>query len=329
LIRPKGPEARTSGPFARHRGPPSQSIVTFVEDFVAPSSAKGPRFKANVTFVEIEGPFFEVTATSCDIEGTSCDAEATPVKEEGTFVDHGGTIGLSKGPFGRQEGTNVSHEGTFIQTGGPTMTTTSTSTHRTIASLKLPNKMPALVTYAQGIVKSMTGNASFPNPVPTLATVSAAIEDFQTAETAALARTKGAVATRNEKRSALAQLLEQLKGYVQTAADGNVDNGESIILSAGIAVRKTAIRAPRIFAAKPGAVSGAVTLVAASAAHRASYEWQYSADGGKTWVAAPTTLQAKTSVSGLTPGVTMAFKYRAVTKAGEGDWSQPTSLMVK
>jgi hypothetical protein len=166
-------------------------------------------------------------------------------------------------------------------------------------------------------------------PVPTLAEITSAINDLQTAETAALARTKGAVATRNEKRTALVRLLEQLKGNVQTAADANVENGASIIQSAGMALRKPTVRAPRVFAAKPGALSGTAQLVAASAAQRASYEWEYSADGGKTWITAPSTLQAETTVPGLTLGATVQFRYRPVTTTGEGDWSQPVSLIVK
>jgi len=39
------------------------------------------------------------------------------------------------------------------------MTNMSKSMHRTIVSLKLPTKVPALITYAQGIVTGMTGNA--------------------------------------------------------------------------------------------------------------------------------------------------------------------------
>jgi hypothetical protein len=39
---------------------------------------------------------------------------------------------------------------------------------RRAASLKLPTKVPALITYAQGIVKAMTGNASFLSPTPAL-----------------------------------------------------------------------------------------------------------------------------------------------------------------
>jgi hypothetical protein len=93
-------------------------------------------------------------------------------------------------------------------------------------------------------------------------------------------------------------------------------------------VRKTPTRRARAFTAKPGPVSGVATVVATSAARRASYEWQYSTDGGKTWLTAPATLQAKTKIAGLVSGANVQFKYRAVTKTGEGDWSQPASLIV-
>lgn len=208
------------------------------------------------------------------------------------------------------------------------MTTTTKSNHRSTVTLMLPKSVPALIVYAQGIVKRMTGNPSFANPVPALSVVTAAIDDLRAAETAALARTKGAAAARNEKRTALVVQLQQLRSYVQTTADADATNGTSIIQSAGVAVRKTATRQARAFAAKPGAVSGVAKVVAVSAARRASYEWQYSIDGGKTWIAAPATLQAKTKIAGLAQGATVQFKYRAVTKTGEGDWSQAVSLMV-
>ena len=153
---------------------------------------------------------------------------------------------------------------------------TTESIHRSLASLSLPKPVPALITYAQGIVKAMTANASFPSPTPTLASISEAITELQTTETAALARTKGAASTRNDKRTALVTLLQQLRGYIQTTADANVEAGASIIQSAGIAVKKSPVRAPRVFGASPGPVSGSAKLVAASAGHRASYEWQFT-----------------------------------------------------
>lgn len=209
------------------------------------------------------------------------------------------------------------------------MPTTTKTNHRSLVALKLPTVVAALIAFAQTIAKAMSGNPSFPNPAPTLVVFLQAITDLQTAQTAALARTKGTVITRDEKKVALVTLLQQLKGYVQTIADANVENGASIIAGAGFAVRKSATRAPRVFTAKPGKVSGTAALMAAPAAKRSAYEWEYSLDGGKTWVITPSTLPAKTTILGLTPGSTVVFRYRAVTKAGEGDWSQVVSLIIK
>ena len=203
------------------------------------------------------------------------------------------------------------------------------SIHRSIATLKLPKTGGALVTYAQGIVTAMTGNAAYPSPVPPLATVTTAINELQTAETQALTRAKGTVTARNDKRAVLVTLLQQLRGYVQTTADANVETSATLIESAGISVRKTPVRAPRVFTAKAGAVTGSAKLVVPGAGNRVFYEWEYSTDGGKTWSTAPATLQAKTTVTGLAPATTVLFRYRTVTKSGEGDWSQPVSLLVK
>jgi hypothetical protein len=112
-------------------------------------------------------------------------------------------------------------------------------------------------------------------------------------------------------------------------ADTDLETAATVIQSAGIAVKKTPPRKPRVFDAVQGAVSGSAKLVAASAGRRASYKWQYSTDGGKTWVMAPSTLQAKTTVTGLAPVATVDFRYRPVTKTGEGNWSQTVQLIVK
>jgi hypothetical protein len=205
----------------------------------------------------------------------------------------------------------------------------TTAIKRSTATLNTTGPVPALISFASSIVTRMTGNSAFPTPVPPLATVSAAIADLQTAETAATARTKGAVTVRNDKRAALVALLRQLESYVQNQADANLENGAAVIESAGIAVRKTALRKPRTFTAVQGATSGSIKLLAARAASRASYEWQYSTDGGKTWTFAAGTLQAKTTIAGLTPGASVQFKYRPVLKTGDGDWSQAVTIIVK
>ena len=199
---------------------------------------------------------------------------------------------------------------------------------RSVASLKIPGSVPALISKAKAIVQAMTDNASFPSPDAALADVIAAVGALEDAETGAYSRARGAVAKRNEKRDALIVCLSQLKAYVQTVADADNETAASVIESAGFRVARWSPSHVQVFSARRGAVSGVVRLTANKAAKVAAYQWQYSADGGKTWMDAGITLKAKTSVSGLARGATVSFRYRAVTRAGMGDWSQARSLVV-
>ncbi|HEY6463328.1 MAG TPA: fibronectin type III domain-containing protein [Polyangiaceae bacterium] len=209
------------------------------------------------------------------------------------------------------------------------MTTTTKAAHRVLVALTLPLRVALLITYTLNVLQKMTGNPAFPTPVPPLAAISAALTDLQTAEAAALNRGKGAAAARNAKRAVLVALLQQLRTYVQNVADASPEQAAVIIPSSGLAVRKTPTHVARTFTATQGALSGQAKVTAVSAGHRASYEWEYSVDGGKTWIAAPVTLQAKTTIGGLAAGTTVQFRNKAVTKGGEGDWGQPVSLIVK
>ena len=203
------------------------------------------------------------------------------------------------------------------------------SVKRSLVTLSLPRRVPAIITYTQAVLAAMTNNANFPTPVPALSAISAALTALQSAESQALSRIKGAVVVRNDKKAALVSLLQALRAYIQTTADADPENSGAIIKSSGLPLKKVAVHKPRVFTIKPGAVSGSVEMVAASAARRASYLWGYSTDGGKTWTEVGPTLQAKTTVTGLPVGTTVQFRYRGVTKSGAADWSQSILFLVK
>ena len=209
------------------------------------------------------------------------------------------------------------------------MTITSKTIGRPTISLNFPKKEADFLLFVTNLSTKMANNPYFPNPPPALATLGAAIADLHAAQVATASRAKGTATVRNEKRAVVVGLIQQARGYVQGVADATPENAASIIESAGFAVRKAPVRGARAFEARQGAVSGSAKLVAVSAGKRASYEWQYSTDGGKSWILAPVTLQAKTSIAGLAVGSTVQFRYRAVLKGGEGDWSQTVALVVK
>ena len=174
-----------------------------------------------------------------------------------------------------------------------------------------------------------TNKGLFPAPNPPLAQLSTDIDSLDTAETATHTRAKGTAGTRDAKlvivRADLALVLTYVQGLVLAAPD----NAATIAQSAGLALRKTAVRSKSELSAKPNkTTSGWVDLVAKLGKVRASHEWQYSSDGGKTWTSAQTTLQAKTTVPGLTPGSAVLFRHRAVTKTGPLAWSQSVSIIV-
>jgi len=203
-----------------------------------------------------------------------------------------------------------------------------TKTRRATAVLRMPRRTAELFIYATTVLKQMSGNVYFPNPYPPLADVRTAADDFQAAEVATLMWTKGTVSLRNAKRLVLVGLLERLITYVQSVADAMPEEGPAIIQSSGFSLRKTPALPQLGFHATRGSVSGSVKIVAPAAARRAAYDWECSTDGGKTWLTLPSTLRSRTSLTGLTPLTTVQFRYRVLTKTGESDWSQPTSIIV-
>jgi len=209
------------------------------------------------------------------------------------------------------------------------ITTINKTTRPALAVLNLPTSNTALIAFAQGVHTGMTGNKAFPNPTPPLATLAASIDALVSAENQAATKVTGAVTARNVAKAALILELKQLRGYVQGVADADAENSATIIESARISVHKVPVRPARAFDAVQGPTTGTAKLAARSASKRAAYEWEYSTDGGKTWVAAPPSLQAKTTVTGLPAGTSVQFRYRAVTRTGAEDWSTPVTLLVK
>jgi hypothetical protein len=96
-----------------------------------------------------------------------------------------------------------------------------------------------------------------------------------------------------------------------------------------LSTRKANTRSKQPFAVTQGATSGVVHVVVKAVARRASYDWELCNDGGETWVALPSTLQAKTSLAGIPVGLVAQLRFRTVTRTGVGDWRASTSFLVK
>jgi hypothetical protein len=206
------------------------------------------------------------------------------------------------------------------------MTTTS---QRFIAVANMPTRAQALITYGHALISALTGNTYVPTPSPSVATLTTLLATYETAETATKLRTKGTVGARNAARAALVSAVRALVACVQQVADASPENAEAIITSTSLSVRKVAVRVKAPFAVKQGPLSGTVVLAVKSAGVHASYDWQSSVDGGKTWTDLTPTTKSRTTATGLASGTTVEFRFRSLTPKGLSDWSQPLGLLVK
>jgi hypothetical protein len=193
--------------------------------------------------------------------------------------------------------------------------------------LYLPESVPALILYGRHVVLVMTNNAWFPSPDPDLATVTADLDALEESEATARGRAKGAAAKRNLAKKKVCDDLARLRGYVQTVVDLSPGEALAITASAGMLQRIVVARFKPDLAAVLGPTPGEV-LVSARARRGSAYEWQYSIDGGATWIAMGFTTVANSSVTGLARGTTCLFRFRRTRVKTTGDWSQIISFFV-
>jgi hypothetical protein len=155
----------------------------------------------------------------------------------------------------------------------------------------------------------------------------AALED---AEIKAASKTKGAAAARDARARKVKADLHHLRDYVQSVAEtqANPATAVAVIESAFMRVKKAYKRSKPELHARNTDVSGTVELDAKAVAPTATYYWQHSLDQ-QTWISVPETMQARTSISGLSSARIYYFRFRALTRAGETGFSQVVKLLVQ
>ena len=183
-----------------------------------------------------------------------------------------------------------------------------------------------LIEVSATVVNAMTANkATFSTPSPALTTVSAASTVLASAQTAYKAHT-GSRAAREDARIVLLQLMQQLRVYVQGIVSANPAQASTIAQDAAMTLRRFPAHHKSDLSVKAVA-SGSVKIVAKALKGVRANEFSYSTDGGKSWIAVPTT-QAHTTITGLVPGTTVTYRHRPITKTGPADWSQTVSAIV-
>lgn len=194
-----------------------------------------------------------------------------------------------------------------------------------LAKLSVPHKIEK----ARFIVTSMTGNAAFTTPNPTLAIITTNINALETGHLAAKGGGTDETANMHSKEFVLELSLKSLAAYVEGIANTNPVTAEAVVLSAGMNIKTPATQNPRDFHVKPGDIPGEVKL---STKHEpnSTFIWQMCNDPAveANWLTIGQATQANFVKSGLTSGARYYFRVAVVGKDGQGAWSNVVNTIV-
>ncbi|HST22245.1 MAG TPA: fibronectin type III domain-containing protein, partial [Blastocatellia bacterium] len=181
------------------------------------------------------------------------------------------------------------------------------------------------------LVTSLTGNANFTTPHPTLAQLTAgadgleaAYSDAQTARQ--IAQTKTSIL--RDEEAGVEKLLRQAAAYIESVSGDD----ESTILSAGLDIRSTASAviaptAPTSLTLIDGNQEGEFNLTWDKVKGAKSYIIERSPDPptATSWGNATVVLKASATIKGLTAGTRYWFRVASVLSSGQSGWSDPAT----
>ena len=204
-------------------------------------------------------------------------------------------------------------------------------TRRVKVALELFRKsMSELLVTGRTIVTRINTNPFFATP-PSLAALTTALDEYDVAIQDAITGGQLQTAIMYQKREVVEDLLAEMGNYVEGIANSasNAGNGDAVVLSAGMLIRRFTPRQPQVFSVK-NAEFPSVVLLTAAVNPNGSHEWQYNLTPADdtSWIVVPATLQAHTFVTGLTSNVQTYFRHRALLKDGFTPWDATISIKV-
>jgi hypothetical protein len=194
-----------------------------------------------------------------------------------------------------------------------------------LAKMPIPQK----IAKARFIVTSMTGNASFETPSPTLDIISTNINALEAAYLAASGGGVDDTAAMHSKEFLLEVSLKSLAAYVEGIANTNLGTAESVALSSGMDIKGAGTHQAKEFNVKPTGNPGEVKM-ATKSAPRCTYMWQMTSDPtvATGWITIGQATQANFIKSGLTSGARYYFRVATVGKEGQEPWSNVVNTIV-
>jgi hypothetical protein len=186
-----------------------------------------------------------------------------------------------------------------------------------------------LVTISGRIVESMTGNANFPAPFPTLAVVVATRNSYVSAVNG-LDRGADSIALRNQTRAALGQALRDLALYVQHASQGDRVKLTGSGFPAQLGKRNPASRLapPQNVRLRRTRISTQLVALCTAVPSARSYQWRFAnALAPTVWTQPDPIGTARFVLDNVVPGTTYIVQVRVFGTLGPSDWSDSAVLM--
>jgi len=169
----------------------------------------------------------------------------------------------------------------------------------------------------------------YPNLPVSLATIKAALDDFESALLAAKDGGHTAIAVRNDKEKIVDELFRDLASYVNKVANGD----ETIIIKSGFhASKQPSSHQKPEFTVSDGVHSGSVILKIKAIQAAVAYIWQYVQEGSpnaaSVWVTVNTSTVTTFQIDNLTPGLIYSFRFASISVDGTSDFSSPITKFV-
>lgn len=168
-----------------------------------------------------------------------------------------------------------------------------------------------LILKAELIIDSLTNNSYFTAPVPDLASVQDALQNFKTAVVQAKEGGKTEALIKNDRRTTLLNLLNSLALYVQLESNGN----DVILSSSGFSLYKTPqpvgiLPKPESFTVQAG-YTGTIKLKLKRIYGAKTYQYEYRKKGETIWLV-QTHTKSDLIINQLTSGEAYEFRVAGI-----------------
>ena len=201
------------------------------------------------------------------------------------------------------------------------------------------NNIVEVQTRAQAMYDGLSADTkTYANPTLPLPAFQGLIQSLGTAHQAVKTRVIGAREKRDVQRGLLLTGMEVERTFVQSLADANASNAAALITNAGLVVASIPVFNKAMLTLRNAKQSGSVAcdanvglLLGAGTSHPAQrryFNWQYTLDGGKSFVPMLPTTRGKSLLQGLTPLTTVGVRVSMTNAEGPGEWSQVVTILV-